>query len=285
MSEASHIFKKLDSGSASRDFSLCSYVISRGTSSGHFCNIVTNIGEKYCHKHKVSGEEKALKVPYDEFANACREGNIEIVESTIFNSDKLLDWNGGLFKACLGGHRKIVELLIKLGAKSATLRSWEGLQAKQNSRGYAGGTALDWDRGLGGACLGGHKELILLMKDYGATDWDSALYYACKGGHKDVVDLLISYGANFWNHGFAGAKHGNQKEMMLLMVFKGASNWADADWTEKDITSLVLHGIQNLGKHDRVAWQCVNQMTVSLYKMLTVHLPDDLITIFFQYLF
>ena len=31
--------------------------------------------------------------------------------------------------------------------------------------------ASDWNWGLRGACRGGHKDLVLLMVQYGAKDW------------------------------------------------------------------------------------------------------------------
>src|SRR5208282_4709850 len=67
-------------------------------------------------------------------------------------------WNSGLYNACHGGHRNIVNLMIEKGAN-------------------------DWNMALYHACCGGHRELVDLMVMNGANDWNMALYHACYGGH------------------------------------------------------------------------------------------------------
>ena len=47
------------------------------------------------------------------------------------------DWNGGLFGACEGGNKEVIELMIEKGANN-------------------------WNEGLFGACEGGNKEVIEL---------------------------------------------------------------------------------------------------------------------------
>ena len=54
--------------------------------------------------------------------------------------------------------------------------------------------ANDWNRGLLGACLGGHLELAKLMISKGANDWYRGLYGACEGGHLELAQLMISKG-------------------------------------------------------------------------------------------
>lgn len=53
------------------------------------------------------------------------------------------DWNYGLYAACEGGHKDIVELMITKGAD-------------------------DWNWDLKNACRGGYKELVELMVSKGA---------------------------------------------------------------------------------------------------------------------
>jgi hypothetical protein len=42
------------------------------------------------------------------------------------------------------------------------------------------------DRGLYGACYGGHIEIARLMITRGATDLNHGLYNACLAGHKEI---------------------------------------------------------------------------------------------------
>jgi hypothetical protein len=80
--------------------------------------------------------------------------------------------NGGLAKACRGGHRDLVDFMIQKGA-------------------------TDWNWGLKGACQGGNRDLVDLMIEKGATHWDRALREACLGGHPDLADFMIQKGADY----------------------------------------------------------------------------------------
>jgi hypothetical protein len=51
------------------------------------------------------------------------------------------------------------------------------------------------DRGLKGACIGGHKELAELMIARGANDWNYGLSGACFAGHKELAEFMIARGA------------------------------------------------------------------------------------------
>ena len=86
----------------------------------------------------------------------------------------------------------------------------------------------DWDWALRGACEGGHKELVELMIEKGATRWDWGLRGACRGGHKDLAELMIEKGATNWNSAFRGACRGGHKELVELMIEKGATDWDGA---------------------------------------------------------
>ncbi len=85
-------------------------------------------------------------------------------------SQEITDVNDGLYGACCGGHRELVDLMIARGAN-------------------------DGDSGLYGACRGGHRELVDLMIARGANDWNSGLWAACINGHRELVDLMIARGA------------------------------------------------------------------------------------------
>jgi hypothetical protein len=58
--------------------------------------------------------------------------------------------------------------------------------------------ARGWDRGLGGACQGGHLSIAQLMIEKGAWCLNVGLDGACQGGHLDLVELMIEKGATKW---------------------------------------------------------------------------------------
>jgi hypothetical protein len=60
--------------------------------------------------------------------------------------------------------------------------------------------ATNWNRGLQGACIGGHLELAQLMITKGVNNWSVGLREACKGCHMKLVFLMISYGATYCYH-------------------------------------------------------------------------------------
>ena len=83
---------------------------------------------------------------------------------------------------------------------------------------------LDWNRGLRGACYGGHMALALLMIEKGATDWNWGLRGACEGGHMALAQLMFEKGATDLNWGLWGACEGGQMELAQLMIERGAQH-------------------------------------------------------------
>ena len=59
--------------------------------------------------------------------------------------------------------------------------------------------ADDWNEGLYGACLGGHRELVELMIEKGVYRWNRGLLGACRGGHRELVELMIEKGGDSRN--------------------------------------------------------------------------------------
>ncbi len=108
-----------------------------------------------------------------------------------------LDWNNGLYGACLGGHESIIKLMIENGANH-------------------------WNSGLHYACSGGNISIVKLMIVKGANDWNCGLYYACLAGNKSIVKLMIDKGSNYWNWGLQGVCKGNHINLVNLMIEKGA---------------------------------------------------------------
>jgi hypothetical protein len=98
---------------------------------------------------------------------AAKNGDqLSIIKSS-YNED-WIDW--GLFGACEGGHKDLVNLMISKDA-------------------------YDFDYALMYACRGGHKDLMVLLIIRGINNFDYGLFGACEGGHKDLIKLMIAYGA------------------------------------------------------------------------------------------
>ncbi len=141
--------------------------------------IVDNLGRRdYIHTSLVNKTFRSfslLKIKLIttqlEFEAACRNGDLLSIVSSPYEE---YVWNGGLYRACEGGHLNIIELMISKGA------------------GPHGG----WNNGLFYACLGGHVPIVELLISKGANDWIGGLYHACRGGHMPIVELMINKGAD-----------------------------------------------------------------------------------------
>ena len=68
--------------------------------------------------------------------------------------------NAGLYNACAGGHKDLVELSITRGTND----------------GYCYGVLMI-------PCESGHRPIVELLIAKGANEWDYALYGACTGRH------------------------------------------------------------------------------------------------------
>ncbi len=127
---------------------------------------------------------------------ACIGGHLKIVNIMIEKGAN--NWNWGLYNACMGGNLNIVNLMIKMGAN-------------------------DWNLGLTGASKGGNLNLVNLMIERGANDWEWSLKSACEGGNLNVVNLLIKMGAKDWNLGLRTACVRDNIDIVNLMIEKGAN--------------------------------------------------------------
>jgi hypothetical protein len=115
----------------------------------------------------------------------------------------------------------------------------------------------DVDEGLAGACLGGHKELALLMIQNGAIEFGWAYDMACRGGHKELALLMIQNGVLDLNAGMAEACFGGHRELVLFLSRKIKSSGASCDWNlglsracesgQKELALLMIRkGAKNL---------------------------------------
>jgi hypothetical protein len=142
---------------------------------------------------------------HEMFGFAHRNGSVKLAKYCLLGG--IIDqseMNWGLYCACMGGHKELVELMISKGAS-------------------------DWNFGLHGACEGGRKELAELMISKGAKCWDDGLLCACMEGYKELVELMIMKGATYWNLGLRGACTGGHKELVKLMISHGANSCSNCD--------------------------------------------------------
>lgn len=142
--------------------------------------------------------------------------------------------------------------------------------------------ANDFNWALANACLGGHKELVLFMREP-ASNWTLALQNACLGGHNDIVLLLDPHGPDEWNSGLYYACEGGQKETALLMIKYGANiNRCSLELTESDILYLIQKEVKEMGKYQKRGNYLIKR-TTQTRKLLTYILIDDLVGIIMSY--
>ena len=91
------------------------------------------------------------------------------------------------------------------------------------------GLANDWDWGMYGAALGGHKELVEFFIEKGANMWNRGMMYAAEGGHKELVDFFIEKGANTWNWGMHRAAIGGHQQLVEFFIEKCIENGLVSD--------------------------------------------------------
>jgi ankyrin repeat protein len=233
------------------------------------------------------------------FDNACKDGDMDTVKFMIQNDTP--DFNSGLYHACQGGHMIIIDLLIEEGADDWDLGldgACEGghmdivtLMSEKDAQGFdslyhacKGGNRdsinflveqaakdwrriCDWDRGLVGACEGGHIDLVkLIIEDTNNTDGGANdLQHIIQEGindlpnitEEDVNDLqhILQQGINDLRHaaedsntlidGLEYACKGGHMDIVKLLIEKGANYWngglyAACDYGHMDIAKLMI---------------------------------------------
>ena len=67
----------------------------------------------------------------------------------------------------------------------------------------------------------GHRDIVELMIENGATDFNSALQNAAAGGHRDIVELMIEKGAtDFYGALCSAANGGGHRDIVELLIEK-----------------------------------------------------------------
>ena len=162
--------------------------------------------------------------------------------------DQLPVKNHVLEHLCLKNHRHLLEILIKKDSKKKlnlnyglSSACWGGHRDLVQMMIDLGATSMGL--GLQSACEGGFKDLAQWMMDLGANDVNSGLWGACEGGHQDLAQWMINYGATDWNRGLRGACYGGFKDLAQMMIDHGAQDW---DWG--------LRGACSGGHRDLAQW-------------------------------
>lgn len=175
---------------------------------------------------------------YDELIYGSKVGNMDIVKSAISKGAKC--WNSALLNACRGGNIDIVELMFSMCEKSGLNPDITELSKCLYNACECGHThiveyiiskadnKLIWDSGFHGACSGGNLELVeYMISKIEAPEYKNNLKYgfynACENGHMDVIKYLIyKGGADYWTDGLRLACFGGKLSVAEFMIEKGA---------------------------------------------------------------
>jgi len=138
------------------------------------------------------------------FIFACELGMRDLVDF-LLTANKKLNLNDGLWGACCGGHREIVDLIIERGANNFIF-------------------------GFQGACEGGHLDLAKLMVEFITNGGHvfipetSTLESACKNGHYNIVKFLTKLESSFSCNAFKLAiryRHFNVARLLMRFYARG----------------------------------------------------------------
>jgi ankyrin repeat protein len=173
----------------------------------------------------------------------CLRGEIENIKYMISNSydyramilRNIVIWFQGLYGACLGGHKDIIEFLIeKISDCDITF------------------SLHNWNTCLINACRGGHRDIVDMMIDRGANDYNSGLI---SSNYIDIARFMISRGANNWSESFNYFCRLGNLRMVELIIEKGGDKLVPFDWDTgmicaingnyRDIANLLLPKCSN----------------------------------------
>ena len=136
------------------------------------------------------------------------------------------DFNGAMKKAASEGHIDIVELMLKHGADDLDEALDEDLnESLDESSSKALNEALN--EAMENAAYEGHKDIVELMMDYGASK-NKAMNYAALKGHIDIVELMLKHGARGVNKALKYAASGGQIRIVKLLMEHGADDFDEA---------------------------------------------------------
>ena len=176
---------------------------------------------KLFHQNRCGGIEfyEMLK-DKEALSGACLGGHKHLVNS-IIKSRNPRSLNQALMFACLGGHKEIIDLLIEKGAKNWNLALRGAIQGDHIEIIELMLEKPNIDDPLALSCLCPHLKIIESMINKGYNNFNYGLYHACYSGYIENVKYMIEKGANNWDFGLIGAIKGSNIEIMKIMLDKG----------------------------------------------------------------
>ncbi len=165
------------------------------------------------------------------FIDICKDGNITKALKMLNDG---LDPNLGLFGACQGNKKKLIEIMIAKGANN-------------------------FNYGLRGAVLSGNKELVLDMINRGGREFDRCLFKVCIDYQTTRDECVYKYSDKndkvFTEEYFK--KLYSSRQIALLLLEKGA-NIATCQiiLDYDDIYYLVQRGFKKFGTYTKIADKC-----------------------------
>ncbi len=155
-----------------------------------------------------------------------------------------------LFNACKNGDEEFVNSLLNIDWNKGLLGACFGGHIRLVKLAIKQG-ATDYNGGLRNACMSGHSDIVYFMLDKGANSYNNGLSEACYSGHIKLVELMISKGANTFNDGLVRASEKYHKEISKLMIVKGADiNNCSMLLNEEDLLYLIKQGVSQFGTYN-----------------------------------
>ncbi len=204
-----------------------------------YINIATNFNNvpPLCRNYFINIFDIGAKK--NAICNFSEKGNIRGVKlmlSKLANGyNRTINCNMAMVFAALGGHMKIIELMLDLGAD-------------------------DYNRAMAFAAKGGRMDIVNFFLNKGviiddltldaprahfrAYDYNRAMVSAAGEGRMDIVQFMIEKGANNYNLAISVAAEGGHIEIVQLMLEKGANDYNEAmrvatSWGHTDIAELL----------------------------------------------
>lgn len=172
----------------------------------------------------------------DQVEKAARKGMMELIELFIQRGYKAFDFI--MVNAAYGGHRNIVDRMLKLDNRDDTLNwtiawaSWGGqhdiIKLMMNLC-RERQIKVDFDHAMVKASKGGHLDIVDEMIILGGRKFDWSLYAACLNGHHDVINRIINIWINQhitidFNEAMAEAASNGHLDIVNIMIGLGAND-------------------------------------------------------------
>lgn len=163
---------------------------------------------------------------------ACIGGHVELTKFLIKKGASSL--TSGVYCACSGGHLGLVKYMVSELSAKQPFYSWDYVWNMALRCACVGGNQnvidyviekyaffnvkIEWEKGLAGACEGGHLDLAknMILRGAGRYHWDTALWHACRKKHTALAKYLLNSdgnkpGMNFCEYEFT-------EEILIFML-------------------------------------------------------------------